>query len=138
MKTISNTNICNFAMPLPLSEISNDFIISLDDFIFKISQLRQHMLKSPISVLCIRMNDEAMIEAGIHKDDLLIIDMNSKPIQGKVVAAEIDGQLKVGRLYKDKLQDILFPQNVSSTPIEITANTNIKFLGTVTASIHPL
>lgn len=50
----------------------------------------------------VRVAGYSMINAGIHENDILIVDRSVKPELGKVVVAAVNGELTVKRLAKNK------------------------------------
>ena len=80
-----------------------------------------------------------MIGAGIFNGDLLIVDRSLEASSGKVVIAEVDGQLTVKRLLK--LSDGFFSlqsENSSYPPIELQEGNEVVVWGVVTHVIHDL
>lgn len=79
-----------------------------------------------------------MIDVGIHPGDLLIIDRSLRPQNGKIVVAVINSELTVKRLFKEKEQLFLMPENPNYPAIEITEDMNFMIWGVVTNVIHSL
>ena len=79
-----------------------------------------------------------MINAGIHHNDILIVDRSLDPSHGKVVIAAVNGELTVKRLLIEGKKIRLAPENDSYTSIEITADMELHIWGVVTSVIHSL
>jgi len=80
-----------------------------------------------------------MINAGIHDNDILIVDRSLKPSLGKIVIAAIDGQLTVKRLYQSRDGKLwLKPENPDFQAIEVKDENNMVIWGVVTNVIHAL
>ena len=79
-----------------------------------------------------------MVNAGIHNNDIIIVDRSIKPKHGKIVVAAIDGQMTVKRLYRRDKKVILLPENKLFKPIEISDSMEIVIWGVATNVIHAL
>jgi DNA polymerase V len=79
-----------------------------------------------------------MIGAGIFNGDLLIVDRSLEASSGKVVIAEVDGQLTVKRLLKLNDGFSLQSENSSYPPIELQEGNEVVVWGVVTHVIHDL
>jgi DNA polymerase V len=77
-----------------------------------------------------------MIKAGIHTNDILIVDRSLPATHGKVVIAAINGELTVKRLYKQGKIVRLVAENDEYPPIEITDAMDLHIWGVVTNVIH--
>lgn len=77
-----------------------------------------------------------MINAGIHEDDILIVDRYQEPVNGRIVVAMIDGQATVKRFKRDKDQILLMPENDNYKPISVSEN--LEICGVVTGMVRKL
>ena len=77
-----------------------------------------------------------MINAGIHPEDLLIVDRSIRPAQGRVVIAVVNGELTVKRLFKENNKVFLMPDNPNYPAIEITEEMDFMIWGVGTNVIH--
>ena len=77
-----------------------------------------------------------MINAGIHNDDIIIVDRSIKPRHGKIVVVALDGQMTVKRLYRRDKKVILLPENRLFKPIEILDSMEMVIWGVATSVIH--
>jgi DNA polymerase V len=77
-----------------------------------------------------------MIEAGIHPEDILVVDRSEEPKSGKIVIAVINGDLTVKRLKQSRGGVQLLPENPEYSPISITADMDFQVWGVVTFVIH--
>ena len=61
----------------------------------------------------LKSDGDSMINAGINKDDLLVIKMQSYAENGDIAVVELDNEVTVKRFYKleDKQQYKLHPEN---------------------------
>ncbi len=79
-----------------------------------------------------------MIKAGIHHDDILVVDRSLEPRHGKIVIAAVEGQLTVKRLNRGKGKTMLMPENDDYPPIVIDDDNDMTIWGVVTNVIHPV
>ena len=79
-----------------------------------------------------------MTGAGIFPGDLLIVDRSLEPSHGRVVIAEIDGQLTVKRLFKLNGRIALQSENPNHPPLELQEGNVVVVWGVVTHCLHNL
>jgi DNA polymerase V len=132
--------IANKAYQLPLygMKVAAGSPATADDHIEDKLDLNEFLIKHPSTTFLVRANGLSMLGAGIHENDLLIVDSSILPSNGKIVIAAINGQLTVKRFRKadGKLQ--LLPDNPTYAPINITEEANLHIWGVVTNVIHAL
>ena len=133
-----STTKLSIKLPLYSYKISAGFPSPADDHLEKNLDLNSHLIKHPAATFFVRVNGDSMINAGIHDNDILIVDRSLKPSHGKVVIAVVDGQMTVKRLYKQSGKLILMPENKNFKPIEVTENMSIEIWGVVVTAIHSL
>ena len=124
--------------PLYASKVQAGFPSPADDFMEGKLDLNQHLVKHPTATFFVRVSGDSMIEAGIHPDDILVVDRSLEPRHGKIVIAALDGELTVKRLHKTSNKTYLMPENKSYNPIEINENNEMSIWGVVTSVIHAL
>jgi DNA polymerase V len=126
--------------PIPLygSKVAAGFPSPADDYIETHLDLNEYLIKHPAATFFVRAKGNSMINAGIHENDILIIDRSIPPTSGKIVIAAIDGQLTVKRLHIKNNKLILLPKNQESEPIEVNENNEVYIWGIVTNVIHTL
>ena len=133
-----STNKLSIKLPLYSYKISAGFPSPADDHLEKTLDLNSHLIKHPAATFFVRVNGDSMINAGIHDNDILIVDRSLKPSHGKIVIAVVDGQMTVKRLYKQSGKLILMPENKNFKPIEVTEDMSIEIWGVVVTAIHSL
>jgi len=79
-----------------------------------------------------------MLGAGIHSNDILVVDRALEPKHGSVVIAVINGELTVKRLHQKDSQLLLLAENDDYYPIEINEHTDFQIWGVVTNVVHSL
>lgn len=100
--------------------------------------LNSLLIKHPAATFFVRVSGDSMIGAGIHHNDILIVDRSLQPVHDKVVIAAVNGELTVKRLEITKNRVFLVAENKSYSPIEVTENMELHVWGVVTSVIHYL
>lgn len=138
ISVISALSVGKFPQPLPLylSKVSAGFPSPAEDDIAEKLDLNDHLIKHPAATFLVRANGESMINAGIHENDILVVDRSLTPSDGKIVIAAVDGQLTVKRLKKQKGMVFLVAENQAYAPIEIKEGNDVHIWGVVTNVIH--
>jgi len=124
------------SIPLYSSKVSAGLPTMSEDFIEGHIDLNHHLIRNPSKSFIVRVSGDSMIEAGIHPDDLLLVDQSIEPENGKVVIAVINGELTVKRLWFQGDQVYLMPENPGYSGIEVTPDMNFQIWGVVTSVIH--
>ena len=98
--------------------------------------LNEHLVLHPEATFFLRVKGDSMIGAGIHDNDLLVIDRSVEPTHGRVVIAVIDGELTVKRLHRQRGKIILKADNPSYPDLAIAADQELQIWGVVSHVIH--
>ena len=109
-----------------------------DDYLESKLDLNDYLIKHPSATFFVRVVGDSMVNAGIHNNDIIIVDRSIKPKHGKIVVAALDGQMTVKRLYQRDKKVILLPENKLFKPIEISDSMEIVIWGVATNVIHAL
>ena len=56
------------------------------------------LVQKPAATFFVRAQGESMLGAGIHPNDILVVDRSLEAVPGKVVICAINGELTVKRL----------------------------------------
>ena len=115
------------------------FGAAADDYMERGIDLNEQLIKNKPATFFFRMNSDAMIGAGIHSGDTLIVDRSIKPVNGRVIVAIMEGELLVRRLQKNINSVTLLAENKKFSDIPLSVfddRTNVW--GVVTYVIHPL
>lgn len=100
--------------------------------------LNELLIKRPAATFFVRVAGSSMIKAGIHHNDILVVDRSIEPVHGKVVIAAVNGELTVKRLHIVGKKIRLMAENDSFAPIDISEGTDLHIWGVVTNVIHPV
>lgn len=125
-------------LPLFISNIRAGFPSPTENTVDKALDLNELLIHHPEATFFVRVSGDSMIEAGIHPNDLLIVDRSLKPESGKIVIAAVDGEFTVKRLEINQNQITLFPENSDYEPMTIQEQQDFLIWGVVTNVIHQL
>jgi len=129
---------CFSAIPLYQDAISAGFPSPAEDEIEGKIDLNELLIKRPAATFFLKVSGSSMIKAGIHHNDILVVDRSIKPGHGKVVIAVVNGELTVKRLLVQGRKVMLAAENDNSRPIEVTGDMELHIWGVATNVIHPL
>lgn len=125
-------------LPLYLNPVAAGFPTATEDYIDANIDLNRHLVKHPDSTFLVRVIGESMKDAGIHPNDMLIVDRSIEVTSGQVVIAVVNGELTVKRISHHQNKLWLMPENEAFRPIEIDEHTDLHVWGVVTNVIHAL
>lgn len=123
-------------LPVYLEAVAAGSPTPVTDYVDEELDLYHHLTQHPDQTFCVRVNGDSMIDAGIHPQDLLIVDAALEPKHGSVVIAVVNGEVTVKRLQWKEDYLFLVPENPHYQPLEITEDMNFQVLGVVTNVIH--
>lgn len=115
------------------------FLHNLDDAYLDVwLDLNEHLVAHPAATFYLKATGHSMLGAGIHPNDLLVVDRALEPGHNSVVIAVVDGGLTVKRLYIEGGRVKLMPENSEYAPLEIHPESDLTIWGVVTHVIHAL
>jgi DNA polymerase V len=126
------------SIPLYSTRVAAGFPSPADDHVERHLDLNQHLVQRPSATFFVRVEGESMINAGIHENDILIVDRSIGPTNGKIVIAVVNGELTVKRLKITDGHVWLMPENPRYVPIKITEEIDFRIWGVVVHVIHSL
>ena len=124
--------------PLVLSTVSAGFPSPADNEIERELDLNELLIQHPAATFFVRVSGTSMIKAGIHHNDLLVVDRSLGPSHGKIVIAIIQGEFTVKRLYHQGKEIQLLAENDDYSPIKVEEASDLRIWGVVTHVIHSL
>ena len=124
------------ARPLFLSGVSAGFPSPADDYIDRKLDLNELLITNPAATFFVRVAGDSMTGAGIHHDDILIVDRSLESTSGKIVIAVYEGELTVKRFIHDKKGIRLVAENPEYAPLIIDKDNGCEIWGVVTSVIH--
>jgi len=107
-----------------------------NDYIERPLDLNELLIKKPHATFFMRVSGNAMKNAGIVENDILIIDRSLEALSGRIVVAIYETEFIVRRLIKEKNKMILYPENNFYHPLNINAESDFEIWGVVTYVIH--
>jgi DNA polymerase V len=125
-------------LPLFTGKVAAGFPSPADDYIEKTLDLNELLIKKPAATFFARAQGESMLGAGIHHNDILIVDRSIDPVPGHIVVCALNGELTVKSLDRDHGQWQLKAENPDYPDIAIFEDLELVIWGVVTNVIHPL
>ncbi len=114
------------------------FGAAADDYMERGIDLNEQLIRNKPATFFFRMNSDAMIDAGIHSGDTLIVDRSIKATHGKVVVAVLNGEMLVRKLQVHINSIILVAENKKYANIRVDEFSSYAPWGVVSYSIHAL
>ncbi|MEO5684175.1 MAG: translesion error-prone DNA polymerase V autoproteolytic subunit [Chitinophagaceae bacterium] len=113
------------------------FGAAADDYAERGIDLNEQLIKNKPATFFMRVRGDAMVGAGIHDGDIVIVDRSAKVVSGKVVIAILNGEMLIRRLEKTFNKIRLVPETARLSAIEIDPSGHeFSVWGVVTYSIH--
>ena len=125
-------------MPLFNGKVAAGFPSPADDYVEKNLDLNELLVQKPAATFFVRAQGESMLNAGIHPNDILVVDRSLEAVPGKVVICAINGELTVKRLERVNEQWQLKAENSDYADIVIHDELELVIWGVVTNVIHAL
>lgn len=126
------------AIPLYSARIAAGSPAYADEHVECYLNFNEYLIKNSRTTFCVRVEGSSMIGAGIHENDILVVDNSIEPRDGKIVIACVDSELTVKRLKLKQGKMQLIPENPAYFPIKITAEMDFKILGVAIHVIHSI
>lgn len=112
------------------------FGAAADDYAEKGIDLNEQLIRNKPATFFFRMKGDAMREAGIFDNDVLIVDRSLKLMNGKIIVAILNGELLVRRFHKNFSSAFLIPENNRFKTINLAEFSDFALWGVVTYVIH--
>lgn len=101
--------------------------------------LNEYCIKKPAATFFVRAQGDSMTGAGIHDNDLLVVDRSLTAGHRRIVIAVVDGEFTVKRLDKtDPDRPILRAENPDYQDIHLQDGNELEVFGVVRSVIHDL
>jgi len=124
--------------PLFTGKVAAGFPSPADDHIEKTLDLNELLINKPTATFFVRAEGESMLGAGIHPNDILVVDRSLEATPGKIVICAVNSELTVKRLIQRHEQLILASENSDYPDILIREVFDLVIWGVVTNVIHAL
>lgn len=112
--------------------------LSVEDKGLKLLDLNEYLAPVPGNIYLVRVSGESMIDENIFDGDLLIVDKNDKPEDGKVVIAALNGEMAVKTFRMIEKKVYLVSANKNFLPVQIEPYMEFQIQGVVKHVIHNL
>lgn len=112
------------------------FGAAADDYMERGVDLNEQLIKNKPATYFFRMKGDAMKDAGIFDNDVLIVDRSLKLAEGKIIVAVLNGELLVRRFHKNFSSAFLIPENSRYKNINLAEFSDFSLWGVVTYVIH--
>lgn len=89
----------------------------------------KYWIKGSDKKFILKVKGDSMIGAGINNGDLVVIEQNPSPMNGDIVAVNLDGNATLKRLKIEKDKIILLPENKIYKPIIVSKYDEFYILG---------
>ena len=124
-------------IPYYLHKVGAGFPSPATDYIEDDIDLNSHLITNPPATFIIRVQGKSMTNVGIYDGDLLIVDKSLDPKNFSTVIANVNEELVVKTLVKNKGNNYLTSgSRNSSERINLKDNPEIIIWGVVTYVIH--
>lgn len=125
------------SLPLFEDKVAAGIPSPAENKIEKHLDLNEYLIKNPSTTFYVRVEGYSMIDAGIHPNDLLVVDLSLKAKNNQIIIAYINGEFTVKRLKIEKNKQMwLYPENKDYSPLQITEEMDFRIWGVVTNVIH--
>ena len=125
-------------IPLFSGKVAAGFPSPADDYIEKTLDLNDLLIQKPAATFFVRAEGESMLGAGIHPNDILVVDRSIEAVVGKVVICALNGELTVKRLKSIGSEIVLGAENPAYSDITVQEEIDLVIWGVVTNVIHSL
>jgi DNA polymerase V len=132
-----NKNIMKLTIPFYLHKVGAGFPSPATDYIEDDIDLNSHLITNAPATFIIRVQGKSMVNVGIYDGDLLIVDKSIDPRNFSTVIANVNEELVVKNLIKEKGASYLTSgsKNILDK-INLAENPEIIVWGVVTYVIH--
>lgn len=87
-------------VPLAVEKIPAGFPSPAEPYVADYLDFNEYLITNPSATFAARSGGYSMLDAGIGKDDILIIDRSKTPKHGDIVMADLGNEFTIKRLYK--------------------------------------
>jgi DNA polymerase V len=107
-----------------------------DDHVEASLDLSRELVGKEEATFFVRVAGDSMTGAGIHDEDILVVDRSVEPEDGSIVVAALDGELTVKRYEVQSGYPYLMPEAEEYDPIPIQDGQELVVWGVVQHVIH--
>lgn len=107
-----------------------------DDYLEDAVDLGKHLVRDPSNTFVMKVDGWSMRDAGIADGDELVVDRGVAADDGRIVVADIDGELTVKRLKRTTTGWVLQAANPDFADIPVGDKSELNIWGVVTLVLH--
>ena len=107
------------------------FGAAADDYAERGIDLNEQLIRNKPATFFMKINSNSMINAGIFKGDIAIVDKSVQPTNGKIVIAVVDGEMLIRRYEKSFNKLLLVAEAPKVATIEVSEMSDAKVWGVV-------
>lgn len=111
-------------------------LVSIDTVRFL--DLNNYLAPKPANIFLVRVSGESMIDAKIFDGDILVVDSQETPVNGKIVIASVNGDMTVKYFQQNEEGISLIAANKKFLPIKIAQLFEFQIQGVVKHVIHEM
>lgn len=130
----------SLSIPMFVSRVPAGFPSPAQDYVEESLDLNQLCIQHPTATYFVRASGESMLDAGIHNNDVLVVDRSITARHGDIVVASLDHSFTVKKLeMSPKLR--LIPMNQANDDyqaIEVEDCIEFEIFGVVSFVVHAL
>ncbi len=109
-----------------------------DDYMERGIDLNEQLIRNKPATFFMKITSNSLVNAGILKGDIAIVDKSIKPQNGKIVIAVVDNEMLI-RFYQKKINKVsLIADAPKIASIEINEDNSCIIWGVVTGIIREL
>ncbi|MCC5880991.1 MAG: translesion error-prone DNA polymerase V autoproteolytic subunit [Idiomarina sp.] len=124
-------------IPYLLEAVQAGFPSPAQDYVEQQLDLNELCIKHPSATYFVRATGDSMIGAGIHENDILVVDRSLTPNAGDIIIAGWNGELTVKELQL-KPFPALISHNDNYPIIRIPDSAELDVFGVVSYVLHGL
>lgn len=132
-KVVELKSAFSFEAPMISNNAMSNSSLTHEPTLFDLKSL---LAPKPGDVYLVRVTGESMINEGIFDGDILVVNKNEAPRDGKVVIAALNGEMAVKTYREIEGKVYLFSANDKFLPIEILPFWQFDIQGVVKHVIH--
>ena len=121
----------NFSVPLYACRVQAGFPSPADDYLDKVIDLNELLIKKPAATILMRVAGDSMKDAGITEGDILVVDKSLNAIHDSIVVAILDGEFTVKRLLILGGKPFLKAENKAYPIIDVSKYLDFEISGVV-------
>lgn len=100
-----------------LGAVQAGFPSPAEEELVDVLSLDEYLVRRPEATYMLTVNGDSMIDAGIHPDDIVLVERGGTPRNGDIVVAQVDGEWTIKYFRKDRKTVQLEPANPKYAPI---------------------